>query len=907
MGTTLKVINTTLSLHEDLPKYTTAYYEIQDSLEEATRTINREDDISRLLSCCDDIIKNNTNAIVQKLVNVGIYDYTYEQLRGVNPGVGRMMEAFSAYASHMEGVSNRTAAAAQSELSRAADEAASQIHGMQFGILTSSIVSMMIYDAFNESEIKKSTEQAQGYLDAQKNRILRQKDDADSRASSKYIRETLKPSLESGLVEFFSALLGQYMKALSANNLIDLNCIRGIDEVKSSRMIDNIHLASDKLDLLEKAAVLCPYNARVYSYAYKYGVLGDELGRIVQSLNCTGLTKRILVDIWDESGIQSDSSFNKLNSRIDGLYEKYKYAVTALSCITGNTEKNIFGGYVKNLLRLKADAVRKYVSALKSGKPENVLAFLGAHPEKMDIRDRSMVSKSVVSSYLRQSEYDCAREHTDIDINAILSQSSGTSIVSYASLKSYSEQLIDEVMPAINAEIDRRNQEVAKQKAELERQAIEKEKKEKELEAKSRRRNIILGISSAALIVIIILVITVPAKIKQRRIENHYNTALQIAENTGDLDKALLEIEQVRGICDPAIFEQYINEIKYQYAVNLNNSKSFKTAYDTFTSLGTYKDSERLAETVFISYADSLMESEDPDDINEAIHIFSDKDMQEQLQNAYTKKCCILANNGDYIQALDIARSRNLQSQPELKELGLFLVQQYCDSENYYEAANIGIEFSVESEAFYKSCIASIEASMDSKDYTTALKYLNAIQSFPEAQEYISSVGDQAYYIIAVDQAKRGDLLDAAANLEKISPGFKSRDKLLSLCRQYEQYNGVWEIEKGVVLKKGVGGYIEIENEGYKRESGLDILITISEDMATGIIIKPDTPLLPYLSDFKDVTFDGSIISWKEDYHNSRFDINTGIREDTFESTDSYGNPVRCRIYYSKPNQNKTY
>ena len=120
--------------------------------------LNGEDDISRLFSCCDNIIKNNTNAIVQKLVNAGIYDYTYEQLRGTNPGVGRMMEAFSAYVSHMEGVESRTTAAAQNELSRAADEAASQIHGMQFGIITSSIVSMMIYDAFNDSEIKKNTD-----------------------------------------------------------------------------------------------------------------------------------------------------------------------------------------------------------------------------------------------------------------------------------------------------------------------------------------------------------------------------------------------------------------------------------------------------------------------------------------------------------------------------------------------------------------------------------------------------------------------------------------------------------------------------------------------------------------------------------------------------------------------------
>jgi len=430
----------------------------------------------------------------------------------------------------MEGVANRTTVAAQNELNRAADEAASQIHGMQFGILTSSIVSMMIYDVMNASEIRRSTEKAQEYLETQRNRIMIQKDVAENQASSKYIRETLKPSLESGLVEFFSALLGQYMKALSINKQINLDCIRGIDEVKSSRMIDNIHLASDKLDLLGKATALCPYNTQVYTAAYKYGVLNKELGNIVQSLNCTGLSKRILVGIRNASGITSDDRFNKVDSQIYVLFEKYKYSFNSMSYITGNTEKNIFGGYVNELLDLKAEAIQKYIAALKNRDINTVLTIVNDKITNVALAQRESILKDHLSSCLTEQDYDCVIRQTDLDIAKKISQATGIKINSYNDLRQYTFQLIDSMKSAIYTELDNR---IQAEKEEAERLESKRQKEQEEQKAKALRKRRIQLIGGLLILIFALSFIYQTFILKPKKQNKDELYSLQTA-NVGD-------------------------------------------------------------------------------------------------------------------------------------------------------------------------------------------------------------------------------------------------------------------------------------------------------------------------------------------------------------------------------------
>lgn len=198
------------------------------------------------------------------------------------------------------------------ELVRNAEKRANEsIHGVNYGIITNSIVASLAYGYFNESAIERSAQAAQWQFDKEFEKIWADCDEDIAKAQYKYVFDVFLPS-------FFKNI-----KLSVIEGIINyFNCIqRGTDGyqflcdydfVRSNDLLKNI-TSANKEKVLYQAYKYCPLNPYVFIAAIDNGLMDNNLIDIAQS---TGMSKLICKKLIDTKYCKYDIKKEKLSDHI---------------------------------------------------------------------------------------------------------------------------------------------------------------------------------------------------------------------------------------------------------------------------------------------------------------------------------------------------------------------------------------------------------------------------------------------------------------------------------------------------------------------------------------------------------------------------------------------------------------
>lgn len=150
------------------------------------------------------------------------------------------------------------------------------VTGLDFGIISNSLVNHAIYATMNASEEHK---QEQAALKQYNKEIedLRENVLSNYEAQEqKYISSVYVEGIELGFTALTVEWLDKLLSDLVKNNKFDSNTLKYIDLERSNDLLKNLNLAKNKTPILETAFLACPFNIAIYMNAMKYDLLDYE-------------------------------------------------------------------------------------------------------------------------------------------------------------------------------------------------------------------------------------------------------------------------------------------------------------------------------------------------------------------------------------------------------------------------------------------------------------------------------------------------------------------------------------------------------------------------------------------------------------------------------------------------------
>lgn len=258
-----------ISFHKDLKKY----FEIRQRI--LAFEADSVGDIEKINTADD--AKKTTNSIGLKLIHVvsqeilptlagyGIYDLTIDDFLEKNLGFTQLVDATGELLGYSSSLNNEFQAWARNEKEKAEIQAKQSITGPGYGIISSDWVAHAIYAAKSASVVKKQAAAAQ----AQYNQNAWAIDNATSQVAysevKKLIQSTFKPIALNYLSMAFEFVLSKYVEYLEQAGAFASNCLDGIDEARSTTILDNLDYIAQKDPVIYQAIQLCPYNLKIYS------------------------------------------------------------------------------------------------------------------------------------------------------------------------------------------------------------------------------------------------------------------------------------------------------------------------------------------------------------------------------------------------------------------------------------------------------------------------------------------------------------------------------------------------------------------------------------------------------------------------------------------------------------------
>lgn len=387
MPVNFKVIDTELQFHDDLKKYYDLSCEFQAAHNKLYKSVKYELDIKREPS---DVFKTIENAVKQfiaelinRLSNYGVFDKTESDYLNTNNGYLQLLNATNYYYDYSQSTTKHHTAIAEANKESASIRINSSITGLDFGIISSSIIDHAVYAAMNKSEIQKQSLAAFERLCTVCDNINATRDKNISAELNEYYTVHFAPAVTVALSAIYGHLLSTFSNDLNACSQLDLSCLDKIDVKRSNEIIANIRNVDNKKGVFLKALELCPYNVEVYRKAYiNYLQLANltlqtVCGELIDFFNLRDLLQNYLV------------SKEELCQKAACALEKYDYTVaTELYSEIAQTYSQSYEGWLGLLLcetrkfsMVKPDIakVEKLYSSLKK--------VLDTTDQKSDIND----------------------------------------------------------------------------------------------------------------------------------------------------------------------------------------------------------------------------------------------------------------------------------------------------------------------------------------------------------------------------------------------------------------------------------------------------------------------------------------------------------------------------------------
>lgn len=172
MSVSFKVLNAELQFHNDLKKYYELSCEFQAVHDKVYKTVRHSFDVNAepadIFQIIEAAAKQFVSELINRLSNYGVFDRAASDYLNTNNGYLQLLNATTAYYKYTKNTAQRNNAIAEASKESANALINRSISGLDFSIISSSIIDHAVYAAMNHAEIRKQSTEAvtQGALEA---------------------------------------------------------------------------------------------------------------------------------------------------------------------------------------------------------------------------------------------------------------------------------------------------------------------------------------------------------------------------------------------------------------------------------------------------------------------------------------------------------------------------------------------------------------------------------------------------------------------------------------------------------------------------------------------------------------------------------------------------------------------
>lgn len=159
---------------------------------------------------------------------------------------------------------------------RAAENAASQVTGSGYALISSSIIAHMAFAAMESSTIQSQEAKARRSLQASAAALQNQTTADKKQREWAYVCVEVYPAYIQIVEEFFLQLINRYLFVLEQNKIFAYSAVNSFSISRSSELLKNLDLVDDKEKVLIEAFKSCPYNVEIYKKLVDMDLLDSE-------------------------------------------------------------------------------------------------------------------------------------------------------------------------------------------------------------------------------------------------------------------------------------------------------------------------------------------------------------------------------------------------------------------------------------------------------------------------------------------------------------------------------------------------------------------------------------------------------------------------------------------------------
>lgn len=445
-----------------------------------------ENEKNQLMSKVESMIKNKTGVdeifgiytrwgfkdigerIVERLVGYGLYDITWQTFCADRDGMLELAEATKAELEfEISAVQTRDAKSAAAYNSIVSNEF-SRVKGLDFGIITSSFVSYMIYNSMNEKKLQKSQSQAYDNIDRRTEHLEQSYQKQMLSKIDQYYIDTYIPALFRATEKTFAYITNKYLELLCQCNQLDIEVINKLDVAKAQSILENNlkHVKDEegKKALFVTCINYCPFNVNVYRYIVQNELLDAD---IIELMNYVGIADVITNEI--RASVDKKNPVNSVG------------AIGQLALIEKKDRKEILASYFKDEYD---EIIKKYANFAKIANERNNESFI----KKLSTLEYVDEIKCQVSKVVTEERIQWLTENCGFD--GLLAEIAN--LVNYTGELTYGNVIGAYVSPITEYAKDlftKWEAEEEKRRIEEEKRKAEKERKRKELEEKRNKIN----------------------------------------------------------------------------------------------------------------------------------------------------------------------------------------------------------------------------------------------------------------------------------------------------------------------------------------------------------------------------------------------------------------------------------
>lgn len=275
-----------LFISKDIKTYVNIAKKMNVLKEKAVKRYFKEHDKGqspdKIFDIMTDYFKQDINELIVELGTHDIYTISYDDFLDTNDGFLLFVKNTTDYYKRMGEISTNMQLKNNQELLAAAEKANANIRGLNFGIITNSIASMMIYAIQEELTINSQIRKANQEFEENKKRIELYNDLEAEGYKSLYYRGTYHENNINSIQAIYLGFCNRYIQILASNGLFDMKRFCEYDEAKSNALLNNLAIMDNKERVLVEALKKCPFNLNLYQKACDYDCFNNVLLEVLK-------------------------------------------------------------------------------------------------------------------------------------------------------------------------------------------------------------------------------------------------------------------------------------------------------------------------------------------------------------------------------------------------------------------------------------------------------------------------------------------------------------------------------------------------------------------------------------------------------------------------------------------------